>query len=76
MSHDPHCEKKHGLPCQCRARAIPPLVTLPVATAAQLLGVSVRTVNSEIPVIRKGYRSKCVTVADILAYLDRHESKP
>jgi len=27
MSHDPHCEKKHGLPCQCRARAIRPLVT-------------------------------------------------
>jgi len=56
--------------------AIAGLVTLPVATAAQLLGVSVRTVNSEIPVIRKGYRSKCVAVADILAYLDRHESKP
>jgi hypothetical protein len=47
--------------------------TIPVTLAARILGLSLRRLKKELPIVDSGYRSKEVTIRSMREWLQRHE---
>jgi hypothetical protein len=45
------------------------LMLLPLPVAAQLLGISTVTARRQLPLVRVGHRTVCITVADIRQWI-------
>lgn len=55
-----------------KIEAITDLLTIPVSTAAQLLGISERKAKKVLPVVAMSYRVRVVTIAACRAYIATH----
>lgn len=63
-------------PPRATIETITGMLTLPVPTAAQVLGISVAKLRRELPIVAHGYRSKSVTITAMREWLDKKETKP
>ena len=52
------------------------MLSLPLPVAAQILGIGVNAVKAAMPVQRRGYRSKVVSVAAMREYIAAKEATP
>jgi hypothetical protein len=50
-------------PAETNLEAVTGLMLLPLPVAAQILGISLPTARRELPIVKQGYRTKCVSVA-------------